>query len=67
MKSFRIFWVVMLLTLPCAGQVQWPGTPAGKQAAGWLEAFNRGDRAAYLAFLEKNMPDRVKMENSLRG
>ena len=67
MKSLRVFCAAMLLTLPCMGQVQWPGTPAGKQAAAWLEAFNRGDRDAYLAFLEKNMPDRVKMIDAEMG
>jgi CubicO group peptidase (beta-lactamase class C family) len=53
-------WLVMVACLPCFGQVQWPDTPAGRQAGAWLEAFNRGDRAAYLAFLEKNMPSRVQ-------
>ena len=66
-KSFRVFCVAMLLSLSCAAQVQWPGTPAGKQAAAWLEAFNRGDRDAYLAFLQKNMPDRVKMIDAEMG
>src|SRR3954452_3003401 len=67
MKSFRVFCVAMLLSLSCAAQVQWPGTPAGKQAAAWLDAFNRGDRDAYLAFLQKNMPDRIKMIDAEMG
>src|SRR3954451_16482909 len=61
LKSFRMFCVAIMLALPCVAQVQWPGTPAGKQAAAWLDAFNRGDRDAYLAFLQKNIPDRAKM------
>src|SRR3954452_20771744 len=67
MKCFRVFCVAMLVCLPCAGQVQWPGTPAGQQAAAWLDAFNLGDHDAYLSFLEKNMPDRTKMIDAEMG
>ena len=33
-----------------------PDTPAGRQFAAWREVFNRGDRAALKAFLDKNYP-----------
>jgi len=42
-----------------ASGTQFPDTPAGRQAAAWLEAFNKGDLARYRDFLEKNFPSRV--------
>jgi len=54
--------LVLLLSLSVAGfgQVQVPATPAGHQMGAWLQAFDGGDRAAFLAFLEKNYPSRAK-------
>jgi CubicO group peptidase (beta-lactamase class C family) len=43
----------------CSGQTQFPDTPAGHQAAGWLEAFNSGSLERYREFLQKNFPARV--------
>lgn len=47
------------VTPSVAGQAQ-EGTPAGRQFAAWLAAFDSGDRATLLAFFEKNYPERVK-------
>jgi D-alanyl-D-alanine carboxypeptidase len=54
--------LLLLLALSVAGfaQVQLPDTPAGRQMGAWLQAFDGGDRAAFLAFLEKNYPSRAK-------
>jgi CubicO group peptidase (beta-lactamase class C family) len=52
------------------GQVSVPDTPAGRQLAAWLEVFNRGDRDAYKAFLDKSYPSdprTVDQEMSFRG
>jgi D-alanyl-D-alanine carboxypeptidase len=38
---------------------QFPDTPAAKQFAAWLAAFNSGDRETILHFFEKSMPERV--------
>ncbi len=42
--------------LGAAPQSQFPDTAAGHQFAAWLEAFNSGDRAKLLEFLQKNNP-----------
>jgi CubicO group peptidase (beta-lactamase class C family) len=54
--------LLLLLSLSVAGfaQVQLPDTPTGRQMGAWLQAFDVGDRAAFLAFLEKNYPSRAK-------
>lgn len=45
-------WAALLLTLACspmaarAADVKLPGTPAGRHAKAWLQAFNSGDEAA---------------------
>jgi hypothetical protein len=54
--------LLLLLAISVAGfaQVQLPDTPAGRQMGAWLQAFDGGDRAAFLAFLEKNYPSRAK-------
>ncbi len=41
-------------------QVQLPDAAAAHQLSGWLNAFNSGDKATLVAFLEKNYPARVK-------
>jgi D-alanyl-D-alanine carboxypeptidase len=50
---------VLLAACGCFAQ-QAPDTAAGKQFAAWLEAFNSGDRATLLQYLEKNYPQRAK-------
>lgn len=59
MRSKTILFL-LFLSMGCAAQVQLPETPAGKQCAAWLQAFNRGDRDAYRSFLEQNFPSRAK-------
>jgi len=62
--SFAVLVTVFLvLNVPsriCSAQLQLPDTPAARQCASWLEAFNRGDRGAYRDFLQKNFPSRVE-------
>jgi CubicO group peptidase (beta-lactamase class C family) len=43
----------------CIAQTKFPNTPVGRQAAAWLESFNRGDTNAHREFLQKNSPDRL--------
>jgi CubicO group peptidase (beta-lactamase class C family) len=45
----------------CPAETLRPDTPAARQFFTWLDAFNEGNRDAYLAFLQKNLPDRAKM------
>jgi D-alanyl-D-alanine carboxypeptidase len=62
--GFRPFAKLLAILLfavgACAFQMQFPETPAGRQCAAWLEAFNRGDREAYRDFLQKNFPSRLE-------
>ena len=52
--------VAILLISGClSGQVQLSDTPAAHQLSNWLTAFNSGDRATFLAFLQKNYPARA--------
>jgi D-alanyl-D-alanine carboxypeptidase len=37
-----------------------PDTPAGQALIGWLQAFDSGDRATFLAFLKSRYPSGVK-------
>jgi len=60
MKLQRL--AITLLTASLLGatpQSQFPDTPAAHQFAAWLEAFNSGDRAKLLEFLQKNNPSRA--------
>jgi D-alanyl-D-alanine carboxypeptidase len=59
MRPLKYVFSVLLLTLSCAAQTQFPNTPAGKQAAAWLENFDRGDRAAFREFLENSFPSNL--------
>ena len=54
--AFTLFAASLLGAVP---QSQFPDTPAAHQFAAWLEAFNSGDRAKLLEFLQKNNPSRV--------
>jgi hypothetical protein len=52
--------VAILLISGClSGQVQLSDNPAAHQLSNWLTAFNSGDRATFLAFLQKNYPARA--------
>jgi D-alanyl-D-alanine carboxypeptidase len=60
MRLLRCLLLVLPLCALSPAQTTLPDTPAAHQFSAWLDAFNRGDRDAYLAFLEKNLPDRAK-------
>jgi CubicO group peptidase (beta-lactamase class C family) len=69
MKALRLL-VLLTLSAVSYAQTAVPDTPAAHQFSAWLDAFNRADRAAYLAFLEKNLPDRadkIDQEMDFRG
>ncbi|MGA8621592.1 MAG: serine hydrolase domain-containing protein [Candidatus Sulfotelmatobacter sp.] len=55
-----VFLVLHVAGVICRAQVQLPDTPAARQCAAWLQAFNRGDREAYRDFLQKNFPSRAE-------
>jgi D-alanyl-D-alanine carboxypeptidase len=61
MKSRTSGLVSVLLLIPAtlAAQIQLPATPAASQFSAWLAAFNRGNREEFLAFLQKNEPERA--------
>jgi D-alanyl-D-alanine carboxypeptidase len=54
------FLVLTAVGLTYAAQIQFPDTPAGHQAAGWLDAFNSGDRDRYRDFVQKNYPSELE-------
>ena len=58
LKLFAFLFFAASL-LGAGPQSQFPDTPAAHQFAGWLEAFNSGDRAKLLEFLQKNNPARA--------
>ncbi len=53
------FALRVLSASTAVAQTQFPATAAGTQFSGWLAALNSHDRATFLAFLQKNYPDRV--------
>jgi D-alanyl-D-alanine carboxypeptidase len=61
-KPCLVSLLLLFAGVLCAAQTQsqLPETPAGRQCAAWLENFNRGDRDAFRAFLEKNYPSGVQ-------
>jgi CubicO group peptidase (beta-lactamase class C family) len=59
MKLPTLFFA-LFLAISTPAQSQFPDTPAAHQFSAWLEAFNSGDRAKLLSYLEKNNPDRAK-------
>jgi hypothetical protein len=64
LSALLLFWtaVVSGYTAP-----ELPDTPAARQFANWLEAFNGGDRNALRLYFERNNPDRVaQLEQELR-
>ena len=51
--------VILTIGAACMfGQPSIPDTPAGRTLRAWLDAFNRGDRAAVEAYLQKYEPSR---------
>jgi CubicO group peptidase (beta-lactamase class C family) len=59
MAMKRLIAVLLAAALLCAAQTQLPDTPAAHQFSAWLEAFDTGDRAVLLEFLQKNDPSRA--------
>ncbi|HYK89395.1 MAG TPA: serine hydrolase domain-containing protein [Acidobacteriota bacterium] len=59
MKRQLTLLVALWALLGCT-QAQKQQTPAERQLAGWLEAFNSGDRAVIKQFLDANFPERAK-------
>ncbi len=57
--ELRLAAVILLVSGCLLAQVQLPNTPAAHQLSAWLAAFNSGDRAALLTFLQKNFPARA--------
>ena len=54
-------WVAVVAALVAAlVQPALPNTPAGTMLGAWLDAFNRGDRAAYTQFVQKSFPARTQ-------
>jgi len=55
------------VTLFGIAQTQLPDTPAGRQFAGWLESFNRGDINTHREFLQTNYPTAVpRLDRQMR-
>ena len=59
LRFLRLLTLVMVSAI-CAAEIPFPETPAGQQAATWLQTFNSGDREKLHDFLEKNLPDRAE-------
>src|SRR6476660_7290028 len=59
MKTRLFFAVFFAAALLSRAQTTLPDTPAAHQFSAWLEAFNSGDRAVLLRYLEKNNPSRA--------
>ena len=63
-KGFRRFFGIAVLALVAAvvagGSAGQQGTEAEKRFRAWLAAFNSGDKATLLQFLEKSYPTRAK-------
>jgi CubicO group peptidase (beta-lactamase class C family) len=58
---------MLLFVSACSAQTKFPDTPAGNQAAGWLEAFNSGNRERLRDFLQKNYPTRAEQVDQEMG
>jgi D-alanyl-D-alanine carboxypeptidase len=66
-KARLLLALVLSAAVPAAAQTLFPDTPAGHQFAAWLAAFNSGDRATLLEFLQKNDPSRAaEIDNEVR-
>ena len=59
MKTKLLFAVFFAAAVLCAAQTKLPDTPAAHQFSAWLDAFNSGDRAVLLTYLQKNNPARA--------
>lgn len=61
-KNYPLLTIVLLLFIApaCLAQTQFPDTPAGNQAKGWLEVFNAGDAEKHKEFIRKHAPGRLE-------
>jgi CubicO group peptidase (beta-lactamase class C family) len=59
--KLKLFAITLFATslLGATPQSQFPDTPAAHQFTAWLEAFNSGDRAKLLEFLQRNNPSQA--------
>jgi D-alanyl-D-alanine carboxypeptidase len=57
--AVRLAAVILVVSNCLSARVQLPDTPAAHQLSAWLAAFNSGDRATLLTFLQKNFPARA--------
>ena len=60
MRALKPVLFLLFVSFTCVAQTQFPDTPAGHQAAAWLESFNRGDLNAHREFMQKNFPSRAE-------
>ena len=60
-RTYSLLTIAILFFIApaCLAQTQFPDTPAGKQAKGWLEVFNAGDAEKHKEFLRTNAPSRL--------
>src|SRR5437016_5840011 len=66
MKTKALFLAFVLITFSLAAQTPFPDTPATRQFAAWLAAFNSGDRATMLAYQQQNNPSGVdRIDNTM--
>ena len=65
--SALLLFGFLFIALACQAQTQFPDTPAGNQAKGWLEAFNAGDAEKFKEFLRKNYPARLEFADRAMG
>jgi D-alanyl-D-alanine carboxypeptidase len=56
--QMRILVLALISLLAYGAEPQLPDTPAGRQFAAWLKAFNDPDPAGFKAFAAKNFPKR---------
>lgn len=56
--QMRILILALIGLLTYGAEPQFPDTPAGRQFAAWLKAFNDPDPAAFKAYSAKNFPKR---------
>jgi D-alanyl-D-alanine carboxypeptidase len=72
MTKARLLVSLVLATVLAAGvsaaaQAPLPDTAAARQFSAWLAAFNSGDRAALLAYLQKNDPSHASEIDNQMG
>jgi D-alanyl-D-alanine carboxypeptidase len=59
MRSLVALLVMAVALSPASADAQLPDTPAGRELAGWLVAFNAGNRDGLRSFYEQHYPSAV--------